>query len=131
MNVIESRVRLLEDGLARAWRAILNLIARMTRLEQQLASIPGGNGGGGGSGQNALFCAGPSSGTIVATGSWPTVTPDSFTSDVYFVQGTSITTLAAGATIYNWYMAALATGKVCYVVPDGLGNYVVVSQSCT
>lgn len=77
-----------------------------------------------------LICQ-PSSSVSGATGSWPAITPVSFTADVYQVYGTTMVKIAASATVYNWLAASLAANKTCFLEADGSGSYVTISQSCT
>lgn len=122
----ESRIRLLEDAVKRAWRAIQNLLDRMTRAENRLMSLPGG-GGSGGAGAGVFFCLPTTLGA--ATGTWPSLTPGSQSLTIYVAQGTTLSSLGT-STVYNWYPATPAASKVLLVLPDGAGNYVATAQSC-
>jgi hypothetical protein len=66
-----------------------------------------------------------------ATGTWPTITPISFTADVYIVSGSVMTKIAPSATIFNWYAASLDANKTCTLMQDSSGSFVVLAQSCT
>jgi hypothetical protein len=81
--------------------------------------------------QVAAFVCQPSAAVTGATGTWPTITPVSFTADVYQVAGTTMTKITPNATIYNWYAASLVASKTVTVEPDGTGAYVAIAQSCT
>jgi hypothetical protein len=78
----------------------------------------------------AFFCQ-PSSAVSGATGSFPSLTPTSFTATVYQMQTGTLTSFETGATVWNGFPAALVASKVCFVTPDGAGDWVVISQSCT
>jgi hypothetical protein len=78
----------------------------------------------------AFFCV-PSSTVGGATGTWPNLTAVSFTADVYQMTGGAYVKIVAGATNWNGFPASLAASKVCALVADGTGDWVVYSQSCT
>ena len=80
---------------------------------------------------NQVFICQPSSPVTGATGAWPTITPEDFRADIYVVAGKTMALFDPDSVIYNWYAASLVANKTCYVVPDGSGSYVVVTQSCT
>lgn len=128
MQENEARIRILEDSLKRAWSAINNLIGRMIRAESRIQSIGSGGGGGTSGGGNPCYCLPTTLGG--ATGTWPALTPASESLTVYMVSGTTITSLGT-FTVYNWFPATPAVSLVLLVLPDGAGNYVAVSQSCS
>ena len=80
----------------------------------------------------AVYQAMPTGTVNGASGSFGSLTPVSFTSAVYQVSGAATNAeIASAATVYNWLPATLAANKICYVLPDGQGNWIVISQSCT
>jgi hypothetical protein len=125
----EARISLLEQLIAKIERAIRDLTQRVSRLEQNQWNATSPNGGNGGSGANAFYAL-SSSGSWGATGTWPSLTPGSISATVYQMQGTMATSLGT-YTIYNWFPASPVNSKVMFLAPDGNGNFVVVSQSCT
>jgi hypothetical protein len=131
MGWAETRIQALETRVEYIIRWIQDLIPQINSANQTarnaFSQYPDTSGGGGG---GAFFCL-PSSAVSGATGTWPTLTATSFTADVYQSASGSLTLVASGATIYNEFPAGLAASKVCFCVPDGAGNYVVVTQSCT
>jgi hypothetical protein len=78
-----------------------------------------------------FFCKTPSSGSWGATGSFPSLTPGSFTADVYRAAAGSLSEAKAGATVYNYFPASPAVSKVVEVFSDGQGNFITGPQSCT
>jgi hypothetical protein len=80
--------------------------------------------------QGVYICQ-PGTAVSGATGTWPAITPVSFTADVYQVSGANLTLYLASATIYNWYAAGLDDDKTVTVLPDGSGSFVAIAQSCT
>lgn len=79
----------------------------------------------------AVYECQPSAAVTGATGTWPSLTPISFTADVYQIANGKLTKVVSGATVWNGLPASLAASKVCYCLADGSGAYVVISQSCT
>lgn len=130
MNDLAAQVRLVANSCGEILRKLIDLTARVVRLEQ--AKWASGTGsGGGGSSSGAYYCVAPSS------GSWPAswsggapVTPGSFTATVYWVSGTTVNNLGT-QTVRNWFPASPAVSKVLQVYPDGSGGYVTGMQSCT
>lgn len=113
----EAWVRLLQDVIAQL-RAAQQLAQRAFGQYQPTGSLSGG----------VYFCLPTSLGG--ATGTWPSLTPASQSLTVYLAQGTSLTSQGT-FTVYNWLPAAPAASKVLEVTPDGAGNFVAVTQSCT
>ena len=81
--------------------------------------------------QGGCWYCEPSSGVTGATGTWPALTMISFTADVYQSTNGNLTKVASSATVWNGYPASLTANKVCFVLPDGAGDWNVLSQSCT
>ncbi len=125
---IETRLKASEDAIEYLRRLLQDLIPQI-RAANQAARNAGGFGDGGGGGQ-VYLCMAPASGSWAATGTWPALTPGSFTADVYIASGASLTLTSAGATIRNWYPASPAVSKVLEVASDGTGGFVTVAQSC-
>jgi hypothetical protein len=132
MSWIETRIGQAESKIEYLMRLIADLVQQLRGVQQQAHGLGSDyqDTGGTGNGPGAFFCQ-PSSTVGGASGSWPTLTAASFTADVYQSVAGALTLLAAAATIYNEFPAGLAAGKVCNVIPDGSGAYVVVTQSCT
>ena len=128
---IENRLIASENRLEKILRQIEDLYAKVNAAAQaaRTASQQFGPGAGGASG--GAFSCQPSALVNGATGTWPAITPVSFTADVYQMKGGVLTLLTAGATCWNGLPASLAAAKVCTLVPDGTGAFVVYSQSCT
>lgn len=80
--------------------------------------------------QGVYFCQ-PSGTPSGATGSWPSITPTSFTADVYMASFGALVKVATGATIYNFYAASLSASKTCSLIDNRDGTYTVIAQSCT
>lgn len=83
---------------------------------------------GKGGGDSIFQAQAPSSGTIAATGTFPT-TPDSFTSDVYTLDGTP-SSVDTGATIYYHSTTAITASAVVIVKSNGNGSYSVINVVC-
>jgi hypothetical protein len=128
VNWAEPRIYGAEQRIEYLLRQIQDL-TDMVKAAQQLARSafqqPGNLNS---SGSGVFFCL-PTT-LAGASGSWPSLTPSSQSLTVYQASGTSLTSMGT-ATVYNWYPASPAASKVCFVLPDGAGNYVVVDQSCS
>ena len=130
MGWIETRIKAAEDAIEYLRRQIQDLIPQIRAALQQARTASSGFDGGGGGG-GAFYCMAPSSGSWGATGTWPTLTPGTFTADVYQANGSTLAKIATAATVNNWYPASPAVSKVIEVAQDGSGAYVTVAQSCT
>ena len=132
MGWIEQRLKAIEQRLEYLYRLFQQLQIQATNSRQQLTSAWQDSGGGGSSSAAFYVVMAPSSGTY--TGTWSGSAPtagSSFTGTVYQVQGTSTITSLGTQTCVNWIPATLVNSRACIVIPDGAGNYGVVSQSCT
>lgn len=131
MTNLEGRVIRLELMLKKAEDALRAANTRLNTLEtngrQPLAMM--WNQGGGGMG-GVLWVLTPGTGGP-ATGTWGTITPDSFTADVYRTVGGAQTLVATGATIYWWYNDTFAASKPVPVGDNGDGTYDAIAEGCT
>ena len=123
----ELRILRLENALTGVNQRLDDLFQQVGKIAQNQWATQG-MGGGGGAGGGVFFCLPTALGG--ATGTWPSLTPASQSLAIYQAQGTSFISLGT-ATVYNWLPAATVASKVCVVLPDGAGNYIVISQSCT
>jgi hypothetical protein len=122
MNWLETRIKASEERIEYLIRYLQDLVPQLRAAAQSARTASSNYGGGGGGSGSGAFFATP--GSAVSGNS-------TFTANVYsFVGGTS-TLVATSATIYNNFAAALVASKLCFVVADGAGNWVVVTQSCT
>ncbi len=128
---LESRLIFVEEAIRSLQDVQRQLAQRVGALEQNQWNTSGGGGFGGGGGSGVFYCQAPASGSWGATGTWPSLTPGSFTADVYQANGTSLNLIMSSATIKNWYPASPANSKVIELQPGGSGAYVTVAQSCT
>ncbi len=117
-------------------RRIEELAARLARAEalatqngQSLAMVWSNPDQSGGS-VASYWCQTPSGGGP-ATGTWGSVTPDSFTADVYSTVGGVQTPIATGATIYWWYNDTFAANKPIPLMANGNGSYDAIAEGCT
>lgn len=122
---LERRIDELTSRLARSEN-------RLAQTEQSAAKLWGGttilNSG---AANVALWTISPSSGVTAATGVWPTLTPSTWTEDVYSDVGGTLTSVASGATIRWWYKDADPGNRLVPVIPNGDGSYDAVADSCT
>jgi hypothetical protein len=132
MSWIETRIGQAESKIEYLMRLIADLTQQLRGVQQQTKGVGSAyqNVAPGGGGAGAFFCM-PSGTFSGASGTWPTLTPASFTADVYQMVSGALTLVTASATIYNGFPASLTASLVCFVAADGAGGYVVVSQSCS
>jgi hypothetical protein len=116
LNLLDRRLKLAEDRIAEASQAIPRILA--------------GGGGGDGSASRSYWCR-TSASVAAATGTWPSLSPATFTADVYVSDGGALVQAATGATIYWWYKDTAAANKLVGLVPNGDGTYDARHDSCT
>ncbi len=127
LRELEARFeRLIVDFQAmRGQVAILN--NQLQSQQSQGGNQPGSGGSGG------LYWAQAPSAIAAATGSWPTLTPTSFTSDIYCEVGGTLTLQAAAQTVYWFYKDIAAINSLIPVEPSisGGGAWDAIGNSCT
>jgi hypothetical protein len=127
---IETRIFAVEQRVEWLIRLVQDLIPQLRNATQAARTASAGYGdGGGGGGGGAFFCM-PSGTVAGATGTWPALTPTSFTADVYTVAGGTMTLAAASATCWNYFPAGLVSSQVVALLADGTGNFDAIAQSC-
>ena len=99
---------------------------RLARAETNIQqTAPGSGGGGGGAG---LFWA-ISDGAAVATGTWPSLTAGTFTSDI---RDMTMGSVATARPVKWYYLDPLMNAGalvLCTQAPDG--SYIGLLESCT
>lgn len=107
------------------------ILSRLAQAEQSTNMVWQDQGGGGGGDiVKAYWCTTPAA-VPAATGVWPTLTPSTFTADVYADGSGTLAVVAPGSTIRWWYKDAAAAGKLVPVIPNGDGSYDAIADSCT
>lgn len=132
MNGTLNRLEQLE---ARFERLRLDLQDAQRKLTQALQQIRDGQTRyvptGGGS-ANAIFWAQAPSAIAAATGSWPTLTPSTFTSDIYVDLAGTLTLVAGSQTVRWFYKDTAASGSLIPVEPTDNGTaWNAIANSCT
>jgi hypothetical protein len=117
----DQRVWRLEQTIERLGLELAKALADIAALKQRQYTLGAGGGGTGGGGVGVWVCT-PSA-SIPAIGSLASQTVKS-------VSGGVETSLPGTFTIYNAMGSAAAASKKGYVLPDGAGNYNMISQSC-
>lgn len=130
MGWIESRVKAVEERVEWLIRQVQDLIPQMRNAAQTARAASATYGGGGGGGGGGVFFCFPSAGVSGAGGTWPAISPVSFTADVYTVAGGSITLSASSATCWNYFGAPLVASKIVALAADGTGAFDALTQSC-
>lgn len=124
LNELQRRIEELSTRVAQ-------LSSRLTEDEQSTAKLWQGDGGGGtGTATASYWCRTPGAVTA-ATGTWPTLTPTTFTADVYSNLGGSLTLVTTGAAVYWWYKDAAAAHKLVPLMANADGSYDAGGDSCT
>jgi hypothetical protein len=132
MNALNTRLKELE---ARFERLIVDhqlLKTQIAALNNQLQALQGQGGNGQGGGWGQLYWAHAASGISAATGSWPTITPATFTSDIYADVGGTWAKQATSQTVRWFYKDTAAANSLVPVVPcDGGTAWDAIGNSCT
>src|SRR5271157_1681211 len=114
---------------------VRQLIAQVANLANQLQQVQGQTGGGvnPGSGNGAVFWASNRSGAVsAATGSWPTLPPSTFTSDIYVDLAGTLTLVASSQTVRWFYKDSAAANSLIPVEPTDNGTaWDAIANSCT
>ena len=110
---------------------VAQLNSRLTEDEQSTAKLWQGDGGGGSGGTTASYWCRTPGAVAAATGTWPTLTPTTFTADVYSNLGGTLTSVATGATIFWWYKDAAVINKLVPLMANNNGTYDAIADSCT
>jgi hypothetical protein len=122
---------MIERLLTGAFRDLASLKAQVKENSQNIPRAWTNNGPSGDGGGGSLCWARTPSSVSAATGTWPSLTPSSFTSDVYRRAGTSLDLVAEAATIYWFYLDAADEGKLVPCVRNADGSFDAVLDSCT
>lgn len=86
----------------------------------------------GGGGANAVFWAHATSAIAASSGFWPTLTPSTFTSDIYVDLAGTLTLVATSQTVRWFYKDNAATGSLIPVEPTDNGTaWDAIANSCT
>lgn len=131
MTDVEGRLIRLELMVRGQAETIRSLLTRAGTLEQQgrqpLAMMWQGGGGGA---VASYWCLTPAGGGP-ATGTWGTLTPATFTADVYSTVAGAQVAIATGATVYWWYNDTFAANKPMPLMSNDDGTYDAIAEGCT
>ncbi len=126
-----SSARQLEARFERLLLLIGDLQAAIGRLQQPAYNPAGGQGGSSGGGGTLCWAHAPST-IAAATGSWPTLTPSTFTSDVYQDVAGTLTLVASSQTVRWFYKDSAASGSLIPVMAvDSGSHWDAIGNSCT
>ncbi len=129
MNALVNRLIDLE---ARFERQRLELRDVKRQLAALAAAPPVVPSGGGPSGGGTLCWAHAPSTIAAATGSWPTLTPSTFTSDVYQDVAGTLTLVGSSQTVRWFYKDPAASGSLIPVMSvDSASHWDAIGNSCT
>jgi hypothetical protein len=124
------RIYILEESLRRLYRDMLDAQHRLARIEQMLSQLAAGSGGPSSGGGGSLYwCRTPGS-VAAASGTWPAITPSTFTADVYIDAG-GLTLQYSGATIRWFYKDTEVVNKLVPCMSNNDGTFDAIASSCT
>jgi hypothetical protein len=131
MTNLEARVCHLEQVETTNKDTIARLQAQIAALQQAVRVSQQGAYGGGGGGSNGTYWATNSSAVSAATGSTLAgLTPSSFTSNIYYDAGGTMTLQTSGATVYWWYLDGCPANSIIPVTQAG-ANWDAIANGCT
>ncbi len=132
MNGSLNRLDQLEARFERLRLDLQDVQRKLTQALQQLRDDQAKYVPTGGGNANAIFWAHAPSAVAAATGSWPTLSPSTFTSDIYIDQGGALTLAASSQTVRWFYKDSAASGSLIPVAPtDNGANWDAIGNSCT
>ena len=132
MNATLNRLGQLE---ARFERLRLDLQDCQRKLTTALQQIRDGQAKyvapGGGSANSIFWCQAPSA-IAAASGTWPDLTPTTFTANIYVDQGGSLNLVASSQTVRWFYFDSAAINTLIPVEPADNGSaWDAIGNSCT
>jgi hypothetical protein len=131
VNYDTPRLAALEARFERLLLAIADLQAAIGRVQQPEVNAAGSGQNSGGV-YTPLFWAHAPSTVAAATGSWPTLTPSTFTSDVYSDTAGALVLQATSQTVRWFYKDSAASGSLIPVMPTDNGTaWDAIGNSCT
>ncbi len=128
----EGRIIRLETLMKWVQDRLRSITTRLDSLDNQVRQASGiqyGWGGTGSGGTEIYWAQAPGTGSWAATGTFPSITPDSFTVDVYTMDG-SPTLEEADATIYYHSTATLAASSIVVAKKNDDGTYSIINVMC-
>ena len=132
-NSMITRLRELEARFERLLFDFQGFKAQVASLINQVQTQQSGGGGpqnGGGGG--GLFWAHAPSTIAAATGSWATISPTTFTSDIYADVGGTLALQASSQTVNWFYKDSAAINSLIPVEPiNGGSAWTAIGNSCT
>ena len=132
MNGTLTRLEQLEARFERMRLELQDTQRKLTQALQQIRDSQARYVPTGGGSTNAIFWAHAPSAIAAATGSWPALTPSTFTSDVYVDVAGTLTLAASAQTVRWFYKDSAASGSLIPVEPTDNGNaWDAIANSCT
>ncbi len=132
MNPLVNRLQDLEARYERLLLTVQQFARQVANLANQIQQVQGQTGGGGSGGGGTIYWARMPSAVAAATGSWPTLTPSTFTSDIYVDLAGTLTRVAFSQTVRWFYKDAGISGSLVPVEPVDSGtNWDAIANSCT
>jgi len=130
--VNQERLLEIERRQNRDRNRIDDLASTVAELRQLLNKLANGLGGGQGGGASTFlhWARIPTGGVDAAAGTWPSLTPSSFTSDVYR-SGPALAIAAEAATVLWFYLDPADAGKLVPCIPNADGSFSAILDACT
>ena len=125
LDQLEARFERLRLDLQDVQRKLTQVLQQTRDLQAKYVPTGGGNG-------NSIFWAHAPSAIAAATGSWPSLTPSTFTSDIYVDLGGTFAPVASSQTVRWFYKDSAASGSLIPVAPtDNGAAWDAIGNSCT
>ncbi len=132
MDPLLNRLQDLEARYERLLLTVQQLSRQIANLANQIQQTQGQSGGGQSGGAGTVYWARMPSAVAAATGSWPTLTPSTFTSNIYADVSGTLVLQATSQTVRWFYKDAGASGSLVPVEPvDSGANWDAIANSCT
>ena len=132
MNGTLNRLEQLEARFERLRLDLQDCQRKLTTALQQIRDGQAKYVAPGGGSANSIFWAHAPSAIAAATGSWPTLAPSTFTSDIYCDVGGTFTLQASSQTVRWFYKDSAAIDSLIPVEPtDGGTAWDAIGNSCT
>ena len=125
LETLEYRYEQMRLALQQQAQIVSGLQSALANQQQGgYANPSGGNG--------AIFWAHAPSAIAASSGSWPTLIPSTFTSDIYVDLAGTLTLVASSQTVRWFYKDSAASGSLIPVEPTDNGTaWDAIANSCT
>ncbi len=134
MDPLLNRLQDFEARYERLLLTVQQLSRQVANLANQIQQTQGQSGGGGSGGGGTIYWASNASAigpATIAGGVLPAdITPVTFTSNIYYDLGGTMTLQATSATVLWWYLDTAPANSLIAVAPAG-ANWDAIAAGCT